>query len=86
VDKEGSASPTVAAAELEFAARGKNSMHAERMLKIPDAADEIKLHVAKNTLEERRRGAGPNQLQITHLPHLPTRKEATCSSLQPHCC
>jgi predicted DNA-binding protein len=35
--------------------------------------DEIEvLYVAKRNLEELRRGAGQNQLQILHLPHPPT--------------
>jgi hypothetical protein len=56
------------------------------MPKIPDAADGIKvLHVAKRNLEELRSGAGLNLLQITHLLHQPTCKEAARSSLQPHC-
>ena len=38
-----------------------------RMPKIPDAADEIEIRcAAKRNLEEL-------QLQITHLPHMPTR-------------
>ena len=66
---EGCASPT--------AARRENSMPAahreNRMPEIPDAADEIEvLHAAKHNLEEQRRGAGMNQLQIAHLPHPPT--------------
>jgi hypothetical protein len=73
--------PTADAADFEYAARGGN-----RMLKILDAADGIEvLHAAKCNLEELRRGAGLNQLQIAHLPHPPTCKEATRSSLQPHC-
>lgn len=44
------------------AARGGN-----RMPKIPHAADEIEVRcTAKRNLEEL-------QLQITHLPHMPTR-------------
>jgi len=58
------------------AAHGRN-----RILKIPDAADEITvLHVVELQI-----GAGLNQQQIAHLPHPPTCKEATRSSLQPHC-
>ena len=62
---------TVEVAVFEVAARGKNSMSAarggNRMLKIPDAADEIEVRCAtKRNLEEL-------QLQITHLPHTPTR-------------
>ena len=62
---------TVDVADLEVAARGKNSMPAarggNRMPKIPDAADEIGVLCAtKRNLEEL-------QLQITHLPHTPTR-------------
>ena len=62
---------TVDVADLEVAARGKNSMPTarggNRMLKIPHAADEIKVRcAAKRNLEEL-------QLQITHLPHMPTR-------------
>ena len=63
---EGCASPT--------AARRENSMpvalRGNRMLEIPDAADEIEvLRAAKRNVEELRRGAGLNQLQIAHLPH-----------------
>ena len=62
---------TVDVADLEVAAHGKNSMPAarggNRMPKIPHAADEIEVHcAAKRNLEEL-------QLQITHLPHMPTR-------------
>ena len=62
---------TVAVADLAVAARGKNSMLAarggNRMPKIPHAADEIEVRCAtKRNLEEL-------QLQITHLPHTPTR-------------
>ena len=65
--------PTADVADFEVAARGENNMP-----KIPDAADEIEvLCAAKNSWEER-------QLQTTHLPHTPTRKEAARSSLQPH--
>ena len=54
---EGCGSPT--------AARGENCMP-----EILDAADEIEvLHAAKHNLEELRRSAGLNKLQITHLPH-----------------
>jgi hypothetical protein len=61
-DKEGSASPTVAATDFEFAARGGN-----RKAKIPDATDEIEiLRMAKRNLEDL-------QLQIAHLLHPPTR-------------
>jgi hypothetical protein len=56
------------------------------MPKIPDTADGIKvLHTAKRNLEELRRGAGLNLLQIAHLLHPPMCKEAAHSSLQPHC-
>jgi hypothetical protein len=76
-DKEGSASPT-AAKNFEFAARVENCMPTahggNHMPKIPDVADKIEvLHAAKSNLEELRRGAGLNQLQIAHLPHPPTR-------------
>ena len=69
--EEGCASPTADVTDFEVAARGENSMLAarggNRMPKIPDAADEIKvLSTAKGNLEER-------QLQTTHLPHTPTR-------------
>ena len=66
---EGCASPTAARRENSMpAARGGN-----RMPKIPDAADEIEvLRTAKRNLEELRRSAGLNQLQIAHLPHPPT--------------
>lgn len=62
---------TVDVADLEVVARGKNSMPAarggNRMPKIPHAADEIEVRcTAKRNLEEL-------QLQITHLPHMPTR-------------
>ena len=62
---------TVDVADVEVAARGENSMPAarggNRMPKIPDAADEIEVPcAAKRNLEEL-------QLQITHLPHMPTR-------------
>jgi hypothetical protein len=67
-DKEGSTSPT-AAENFEIAARVEN-----RMPKIPDVADKIEvLRAAKSNLEELRRGAGLNQLQIAHLPHPQTR-------------
>ena len=60
-DEEG-APPTADVADFEVAVRGENSMP-----KIPDAADEIEvLCAAKGNLEEW-------QLQITHLPHTPTR-------------
>lgn len=53
---------TVDVADLEVVARGGN-----RMPKIPHAADEIEVRcTAKRNLEEL-------QLQITHLPHMPTR-------------
>ena len=56
------------------------------MPKIPDAADGIKvLHAVKHNLEELRRGAGLNLLQIVHLLHPPPCKEAARSSLQPYC-
>jgi hypothetical protein len=56
------------------------------MPKIPDTADKIEvIHAVEHNLEELRRRAGLNQLQIVHLPHPPTCKEATHSSLQPHC-
>ena len=63
---EGCASPTAARRENSMpAARGGN-----RMPEIPDAADEIEvLRTAKRNLEELRRSAGLNQLQIAHLPH-----------------
>ena len=66
---EGCASPTTA--------RRENSMPTvhggNRMPEIPDAADEIEvLRAAKRNLEELRRSAGLNQLQIAHLPHPPT--------------
>ena len=63
---EGCASPTAAHRENSMpAARGGN-----RMPEIPDAADEIEvLRAAKRNLEELRRGARLNQLQIAHLPH-----------------
>jgi hypothetical protein len=75
-EAEGCASPTAATADFEFAARRENSMPTahggNRMPKIPDTADEIKvLRAAKRNLEELRRGAGLNQLQIAHLPHPP---------------
>jgi hypothetical protein len=61
-DKEGSASPTVAAADFEFAARGGN-----REPKIPDAVGEIEvLCMAKGNLEDL-------QPQIAHLFYPPTR-------------
>jgi len=42
------------------------------MPNIPNAVDEIEvLYTVKHNLEELRRGAGLNQLQITHLSHLP---------------
>ena len=51
------------------------------IMKIPDAADEIVvLHVVELQI-----GALLNQRHIVHLPHPPTCKEATRSSLQPHC-
>ena len=61
---------TVDVADLEVAAHGKNSTPAalggNRMPKIPDATDEIEVRCAtKRNLEEL-------QLQITHLPHMPT--------------
>jgi len=70
-DEEGCAFPTAEVTDWEVAARGENSMPAaregNRMPKIPDAADEIEVLVtAKRNLEEL-------QLQITHLPHTPTR-------------
>jgi hypothetical protein len=44
------------------------------MPKIPNVADEIEvLHTTMRNLEELQRGAGLNQLQIAHLPHLPMR-------------
>jgi len=66
---EGCASPTAARRENSMsAARGGN-----RMPEIPDAADEIEvLRAAKRNLEELRRSAGLNQLQIAHLLHPPT--------------
>ena len=62
---------TVDVADLEVAARGKNSMPAarggNRMPKIPHAADEIEVCcAAKRNLENL-------QLQSTHLPHMSTR-------------
>ena len=60
------ASPTTARSMP--AARGENCM-----LEISDAVDEIEvLRAAKRNLEELRRSAGLNQLQIAHLPHPPT--------------
>jgi hypothetical protein len=61
---------TVDGADFEVAARGKNSMSAarggNRTPKIPDEVDEIEVRCAtKRNLEEL-------QLQITHLPHMPT--------------
>jgi hypothetical protein len=75
-DKEGNASPTTAE-NFEFAARVENRMPSarggNRMPKIPNVADKIEvLRAAKSNLEELRRGAGLNQLQIAHLPHPPT--------------
>ena len=63
--------PTVDVADLEVVAHGKNSMPAacggNCMPKTPHAADEIEVRcTAKRNLEEL-------QLQITHLPHMPTR-------------
>ena len=65
----GCASPTAPSRENSMpAARGGN-----RMPEIPDAADKIEvLRAAKRDVDELRRGAGLNQLQITHLPHPPT--------------
>ena len=65
----GCASPTAARRENSMpAARGGN-----RMPEIPDAADKIEvLRAAKRNVEELRRGAGLNQLQIAHLSHPPT--------------
>ena len=62
---------TANVADFEVAVCGENSMPAarggNRMPKIPDAADEIEVRcAAKRNLEEL-------QLQITHLPHMPTR-------------
>jgi hypothetical protein len=62
---------TVDVADLEVAARGKNSMPAarggNRMPKIPHATDEIEIRcAAKRNLEEL-------QLQTTHLPHMSAR-------------
>jgi hypothetical protein len=52
------------------------------MPKIPDTADKIEvIHAVERNLEELRRRAGLNQLQIVHLPHPPMCKEATHSSL-----
>ena len=72
--EEGCASPTPSVADFEVAAHGGNCMSAARggnhMPKIPDAADEIEvLRAVKRNLEELRRGAGLNQLQIAHLLH-----------------
>ena len=69
-DEEGCVPPTADVADFEVTARGENSRPAalggNRMPKIPDAADEIKVLCAvKGNLEER-------QLQTTHLPHTPT--------------
>ena len=63
---EGCASPTAARRENSMpATRGGN-----RMPEIPDAADKIEvLRAAKRNVEELRRGAWLNQLQIAHLPH-----------------
>jgi hypothetical protein len=76
-DKEGSASLTVAE-NFEFATCMANSMPTARggncWPKIPDTVDKIKvLRAVKSNLEELRRGAGLNQLQIVHHPHPPTR-------------
>jgi len=65
-DNEGSASPT-AAESFELVTCVANSMPtthgANHRLKIPDAADKIKvLRAVKSNLEELRRGAGLNQL------------------------
>jgi hypothetical protein len=77
---EGSASST-AAESFEFATCVANSMPTARgdnhRPKIPDTADKIKvLYAVKSNLEELRRGAGLNQLQIAHHPHPPTSEEA----------
>jgi len=79
--------PTTNAADFEFAALGENSMPTacggNCMSKIPNATDGIEvLHAAKRNLEELRRGARLNLLQIAHPL---TCKEAPRSSLQPHC-
>jgi len=77
--------PSTNAEDFESTTRVKNSMHdargRNRIIKIPDAADEIAvLHVVELQI-----GSWLHQRQITHLPHPPMCKEATRSSLQPHC-
>jgi hypothetical protein len=78
--------PTADVVDFEFAACEENSTPTTRegnsIPKIPDVADGIEvLHETKRNLEELRRGAGLNLLQITHLSHRPTCKEPARSSL-----
>jgi hypothetical protein len=54
------------------------------VLSLLDLLCGVCLRAAKHSLEELRRGAGLNQLQIAQPPHSPARQEATRRRLQPH--
>jgi hypothetical protein len=55
------------------------------VLSLLDLMCGVCLRAAKHSLEELRRGAGLNQLQIAQPPHSSARQEDTRRRLQPHC-